>query len=1009
MQLGTILRGSSRNDREKEPVPQKKSGGVVRLMNENNHIDITDMLLKEQGDVLSAFRNSFILMVGCDVNTHEVLNIEFSDGRIMAQVMPLRWEEYSTTILARTTPEHRARISSLIGPEIIDRISDGSTIRFSFRVNLAGGGYQWVDVSSNILEVRERTLTLYLVSDATELINERRSLTELSNRDEYTYLYNRYYLSEMIRNEYAKCKSLQIILMNFQEIDVFDAELSGITIRCAAEAGLSITKYMTHMYRYTPKEILVVIPNAEPEATDEFLAAWQLRMDFLMKDADIKYILLVSKVSASGEPPLDVNTLTVQCEKDILEQKSTFDVSRRAQDEAEKRRLHSRLERLKSLLDTEYLSIYEIDLEEDRYSTFVQNLDPHSHTVDDKGEYESTFSDLINQYVSEATREELLRTGSIANLCEVFKNDSRVECEYEIGENSGIWRREIWQVTEREDGIPVRAVMASIAIDTSEAEKLRKQNEIIEAFRRQEEQSEVSQEFISRMSHDIRTPLNAIIGMTMLAKQANGNQARIDECLKKIDDASSQLLSLVNEILDISRMQNGRMEIHMEPFNIQDLIDGISLIAQPLVEEHGHHFKIEISNIENEMVNGDLHRLQRVANNIVGNAIKYTPDGGHIILRVYEEKLDETASNYVLQCVDDGIGMSDEFLSKIFDPFARADDRRVANRTGTGLGMAITRNLVTMLGGTIEATSELNVGSTFTIKIPMEYCHASSVKPPEEVIRAGVLVMCKSSQQCEDVNCMVGNKCIGDVIESYGIPVEWASRESEAIEAIRAHREAGNQFLTVFVNDGAYTAELGEFCRTLRTEGGAMLTIVLLTDNDWLDYELEARANGVNFFLKKPFFSKALYEVLSKSYNSRFQLSDRIEGGLPELPGRRILVAEDNDVNAEIITEIIRTTGAVIDRAENGLQAVSMMRDVPEYWYDMILMDIEMPEMDGYEATRAIRALIRQDVKYIPIVAMTANAFSTDVERAHSAGMNEHLTKPLEIDKLGRVLRGFLK
>lgn len=969
--------------------------------------EITEYLLNDRQLLLKTIDKMFFLVIAVDVDNHDTISVKCEDGHVYERLMPLKWEGMVEQVIAHTIPEHRARVMSFIDPSVQERLTGDAPLTFSYRSNAFtnNGSYRWVDVIVSREYINDKTFILYKCRDVTDSVNERHALLELTSRDDETYLLNRFYLSEMIRNEYTKLESAQVILMDFQEIGVENVEQSGTAIRCAAEAALSLTRYNCHLYRYTPKEMLVVIKNGSKEDIADFLHDWQIRMDFMMKDIDVEYILVTGV--ASARVPFSVYDLISQCEKEVIEKKHQHQLTDEAKSAAEKRRLRNRLDRIVKYLDGEYLSLYEIDLESDRYYTIVENTDPRFGNLPKEGAYEQTFNDAADMYISERSREERKKVGSIENLRKALKNERRVEFEYETVDRSS-WRRALWQVVEKDGDMPTRAVLAHVGIDNSEAERMRQQNDIIEAFRKQEEKGEVSQEFISRMSHDIRTPLNAIIGMTMLAKNAGNDHQKLENCLRRIDEASGQLLSLVNEILDISRMQNGRTEVVKELFNIESLFEGIKVVAEPLAAEHDHHFRIEIEGMEHEVVYGDLHRMQRICNNIISNSIKYTPDGGHIILRVSETIIDDSHGLYRFEFIDDGIGMSPEFINKIFDPFTRAEDHRVEKRTGTGLGMAITRNLVNMLGGEITVSSELNVGTTIVVEMPMKHDEDAYKNAPDSVREAGVLVV-YDKEQADPAGYTVSGKPIESVLNRFTVPADVAYMDESAVTKVKEKHATDKPYMMVFVCPMAYNEKVADTIQKIRMEAGGLTPIALILPGEWMSFEIDARARGVNFFASRPVFSKTIYDFVNKAYLLRTKDGEEDEDDdvLPDCAGGRIMVVEDNDINAEIILEILGTTGVLTDRMTNGLEAVNKFKDVPENWYDLILMDVEMPVMDGYEATRAIRSCIRPDAKTIPIVAMTANAFSSDMEKAISAGMNDHLPKPIEIVKLGKILREY--
>lgn len=539
-------------------------------------------------------------------------------------------------------------------------------------------------------------------------------------------------------------------------------------------------------------------------------------------------------------------------------------------------------------------------------------------------------------------------------------------------------------------------------------ERLKKHQEIIEAFRKEQELGEVRMEFISRISHDIRTPLNAIIGMSMIARNSIGDRETLEDCLTKIELASDQMLTLVNGLLDIGRAEDDKQNVANDPFDIGEIVESVLTVAEPLANVKRHTLNVRTENIRHEMVSGDIQRIIRIINNLVSNAIKYTPNGGKISVVFSEEnERDDGRFNYKVEITDNGYGMSEEFLSKIFNPFVRGTDKRVSGLAGTGLGMAITANLVELIGGTIDIRSELEIGTQVTVTFPLTIYRMGKVDVPVEVTTNGILVLCNQAM-CTQKRCTASGRCFKEVLEEQGIPVDTVTGIDAARFMIDAKHSKNAEYYAVVINAQQYTESIGDAAIKLRIYIGASVPIILITDMDWLSIELDARSKGVNFFMKRPVFMKNIVEILDKIKDLQVSEEEVEQKKLPNCAGKRILVAEDNDVNAQILTAILSTSGAVIERTVNGKEAYDAVRAGVPHQYDMLIMDIEMPVMDGYEATKAIRALDDPIKNRKPIIAMTANAFSTDAIKAREAGMSDHLTKPVQIDKLSEVLRRYL-
>ena len=522
-----------------------------------------------------------------------------------------------------------------------------------------------------------------------------------------------------------------------------------------------------------------------------------------------------------------------------------------------------------------------------------------------------------------------------------------------------------------------------------------------DAYRAAENASRAKTEFLSNMSHDIRTPMNAIVGLTAIAGANIESQDRVVECLGKITKSSRHLLGLINEVLDMARIESGRISLAEEDFSLPELVDNLLTLTKPAIDEHHHQLEVHIEHIEHEAVCGDSLRIQQVFVNLMSNAVKYTPDGGNITLTIKEKPNGFSKLGcYEFSIEDNGIGMTPEFQKIMFEPFSRADDHRTTKVQGTGLGMAIARNIVNLMNGDIQVESAPNKGTKITVTVYLKL-QENEKEQEKELLDLPVLVVDDDKTCCESTVA---------TLQEIGIAGEWVLTGKEAVERCAARHKTGRDYFAVILDwkmpeiDGIATA------RKIRERVGEDVTIIILTSFDFSEIEEEARAAGVNAFMAKPLFRSRLTATLrqftsgKKEENARNYLEDFAK---ENYAGKRILLVEDNELNREIATEIIGMTGVTIDSAENGKIAVEKVMEAPEKWYDLIFMDIQMPIMNGYEATAAIRALAGSRGK-VPIIAMTANAFAEDVQLAKNTGMNEHIAKPLDLNKLNDVLKQWL-
>ena len=497
--------------------------------------------------------------------------------------------------------------------------------------------------------------------------------------------------------------------------------------------------------------------------------------------------------------------------------------------------------------------------------------------------------------------------------------------------------------------------------------------------------------------------MNAIVGMTAIAGAHINDKERVKDCLGKITQASHHLLELINEVLDMARIENGKISLNEEEFNLSDLVDNIVTISRPGLEKHGHRLDMHISKITHEKVRGDSLRLRQLLMNVMSNAIKYTPDGGRIGFSIREIPTEARGGGYYEFIIkDNGIGMTRSFQKIMFEPFIRADDKRTSQIQGIGLGMPIAQNIARLMNGTISVESAPGKGSTFTITIYLKR-QEEKIDDLSHLIHRPILIVDDDALSCESA---VG------ILKDIGLQEEAATSGEEAIakaEALRAVHENYHAIIIAWKMPGMGGIET---VRRLRKIVGAGVTIIIQSAYDYAAIETEAREAGADDFIMKPLFRSRLLTALKASTEGESKAAEET-GVLAlsslRLAGRRILVVEDNALNREIAQELLEMTGADVETAVNGQDGVDKVASHPSGYYQLVFMDIQMPVMNGYEATRAIRRLPKRDAQALPILAMTANAFTEDIVRAKNAGMNEHIAKPLDMARLAGVLRRWVK
>ena len=530
--------------------------------------------------------------------------------------------------------------------------------------------------------------------------------------------------------------------------------------------------------------------------------------------------------------------------------------------------------------------------------------------------------------------------------------------------------------------------------------KLEERTEMLNnALDKAEKANLAKSDFLSRMSHDIRTPMNAIVGMTKIAFSHIKEPEKMEDCLKKIELSSQHLLSLINDVLDMSKIESGKITPNIGPLLLPELIENVVTIMQPDIKAKKQQFSVRLQNVIHENIYCDALRLRQAFINILSNACKFTPVGGSIAMDIEECAAEEAdRAVYTFTFVDTGIGINPEFVDKIFDAFSREYDSRMEQAEGTGLGMAITKKVMDMLGGTVSVESQVGRGTTFTVVLPVR---VGRITPAGiQLPHARVLIADADREVCENSARFLG-EC--------GISADWAVSGHEALSKAEEAHASGRDYRAVIL-DGQLTDISGvDTARLIREKTGDASPILAISAYDWSDIEPAAKAAGVRGFLQKPLFRSTLAASLKKYLlDQDADQTEDVQKQNFDFTGKTFLLADDNELNREIAEVLLTSTGAVIDSVCNGFQCVEKFAGSPEGYYNLILMDIQMPQMNGYTATQKIRELSRSDARTVPILAMTADAFSEDIEAAMAVGMNAHLAKPLDINLVIRTISRFL-
>lgn len=543
--------------------------------------------------------------------------------------------------------------------------------------------------------------------------------------------------------------------------------------------------------------------------------------------------------------------------------------------------------------------------------------------------------------------------------------------------------------------IGVFVILAFVLLYSDSAKKVLKAEE---AARRAAENANLSKsQFLSNMSHDIRTPMNAIIGMTKIATDHIEEKEKVKDCLKKIDLSGRLLVGLINDILDMSKIESGKMMLNNDRASLVELMQNLVGITQPTVREKKQNFNIRLQHIQHEILVFDALRLNQVMINLLGNALKFTPVGGSVSLDVIEQPAKKAGyAHFIFQVSDTGIGISEEFQKNLFTSFTRERDSKIDKIEGSGLGLAITKMIVDMMEGTIIVDSTLGKGSTFTVELDLLLAQA-----PEEMKlpKMRILVADDDLETCQSAAAY---------LQELGVVADIALSGKEAISKVSDARARKEEYRMIFLDwrmpdlDGTKTA------KKIRKLVGREVPILIISAYDWSGIELEAGKAGVDGFIQKPFFKSTLYHNIKKycfheNATIHKQALEQID-----LSEKRILLVDDNEINLEIAQDLLLDMNAQVEIARDGQEVVDIFQASAIGYYDIILMDIQMPRMNGYEATKAIRCMHRKDATTIPIFAMTADAFADDIEMAKQAGMNAHLAKPLNVTVMMREIKKHL-
>ncbi len=656
-----------------------------------------------------------------------------------------------------------------------------------------------------------------------------------------------------------------------------------------------------------------------------------------------------------------------------------------------------------------YKELHFIRLDDNYY----QMIYPDKNDNANRGDYtQAITSKILSGYIHNYNKENIQEFLSIENIQKSLTKQDYIEYKYKrkidvyddsILDTNYEWCLTSFTIGERKNGVPITAIMAIRSIDSIVKSQEQQKQLLDESLQKAEIANNVKNDFLANMSHDIRTPLNAILGMTAIADINIDNPAKIKDCLEKISISGNHLLNLVNEVLDMSKFEQGEIILNEEKINLVEIIEKLADMFHSNIKIKNLHLDIQIADDFNEMVIGDSVRLQQIFVNILGNAIKYTPNGGYIFIRAKQKSsyLDGYI-NYEITFTDTGIGMDKEFVNHIFEPFAREKSSRFGDTEGTGLGMPIAKHLAELMKGEIRIKTEQGKGSSFTVSINLKVAKINKI----------------NYNKFKDLSILISNKNKGDldtlsaILTESKIKTDIAFNENEVFDkAINAHNKKDDYSAIILDFDVNKESDL-QLINRLRKEIGSFIPIIAIVDDKLKDCDQQKLSKKINKFITEPILKSKIIKMLDEVFALRNKISYIVEDNKRKVSenykNKKVLIVEDNIFNMEILEDILLSIGMQSEKALNGKNAVEKVLSNPEGYYDLIFMDIQMPIMDGYETTKVIRSSERKDLKEIPIIAITADIFTSDIKKVKEYGMNEYISKPINIPKLLEVLNRFI-
>ena len=658
---------------------------------------------------------------------------------------------------------------------------------------------------------------------------------------------------------------------------------------------------------------------------------------------------------------------------------------------------------LNKIAELDYDLIMEIDMYSGthRLVSFDQRC---RGTIPQQGDFQKEIRLIAEKFMDEASGQQYLDWLDFGYMREQLTGQDSYSFSVEMKDENNIARVKRYQIFYINRELSRVCMARSDVTDVVRQEQHQKE-ELAAALVAAEQANAAKSDFLSRMSHEIRTPMNAIIGMSTIAAQSIGDDEQVADCISKIGISSRFLLSLINDILDMSRIESGKMLLKNEKIPTEEFLNGVNSICYSQAAVKGVDYECIVDPVLDDYYVGDAMKLQQVLINILSNAIKFTAAGGKVTFSAALHR--KTKNDAVLRFIvnDTGVGMSEEFLPHIFEPFSQESIGTTALYGGTGLGLAISKSIVDMMDGRITVRSIKGIGTEFTVDVKLGISEEEKLRHHQK----------KHDYHFADLKTLVVDDdvavCESAVVtlKEMGIRAEWVDSGYKAVERVKELLKGGKFYDMILIDWKMPDMDGIETARRIRAIVGPEVTIIIMTAYDWSSIEHEAKLAGVNLLMSKPMFKSSLVSAFSKALGEKEEQAVKEDEAFEyDFKGRRVLLAEDNAINTEVAVLLLKSRGFEVDTAENGLRAMEMFSKSPEGYYSAILMDIRMPIMDGLTASANIRHLSNSDAVSIPIIAMTANAFDDDIEKSKAAGMNAHLAKPIDPGRLYQTLYDFI-